>query len=254
LELYQAWGIEPEGLTGRQGELMRDRLISGLLGAIILIGGSVASDAGAANDIKNFNRAEFGPPDPPSAGTAPVAYRMGPMDKLSVSVIQLPDLPKEQQVDGAGNIHMPLIGDVRAQGLTARELEGVLRTKFGEKYLQAPEVQVLVTDAMGDRVTVDGAVTQPGVYQLNGSRTLMQVIALAHGPNDKASISRVAVLRTIHGQQMAAGFDLKKIRKGEQPDPSIYGNDVVVVAGSGTKSVFTTLLQSLPIIAVFSAV
>jgi polysaccharide export outer membrane protein len=53
---------------------------------------------------------------------------------------------------------------------------------------------------------------------------------------------------------MAAAFDLKKIRKGEQPDPQVYGNDVVVAAGSGSKSVWSTVLQSLPAIALFSAI
>ena len=82
---------------------MRDRLSSALLGAIVLIG-CIAGNAQAASEAKKNAAADFGPPDPPSAETAPSDYRIGPMDKLSVSVIQLPDLPKDQQVDGAGNI------------------------------------------------------------------------------------------------------------------------------------------------------
>lgn len=233
---------------------MRDRLTFGLVGALVVLGSCLTSEVRAEGTVKKYNATEFGPPDPPSVARAPAEYRIGPMDKLNINVIQLPDLPKDQQVDGAGNIHMPLIGDVQTVGLTARELEDVLRKRFGEKYLQAPEVQVLVTDAVGDRVTVDGAVSQPGVYQLNGSRSLVQVIALAHGLSDKAAPNKVAVFRTIRGQQMAAGFDLKKIRKGEQPDPPIYGNDVVVVAGSGIKSTWSTLMQSIPLVAVFSAI
>lgn len=234
---------------------MRRRLSPNLLAITALLGTCIGAPAVAGDGmVRKYSPAEFGAPDPPSAAQAPVEYRIGPMDKLSIGVLQLPDLPKEQQVDGSGNIHMPLIGDVRAQGLTARELEGELKKKFGEKYLQAPEVQVVVTDALGDRVTVDGAVNQPGVYPLNGARSLVQVLALARGPTDKAATDKVAVFRTIKGQRMAAAFDLKKIRKGEQPDPTIYGNDVVVVAGSGTKSAFSTVLQSIPAIALFSAI
>jgi len=235
---------------------MRQQLAPSFLGVLALVGTCISGEAAAgdAAAARKSTPAEFGAPDPPSAATAPAEYRIGPMDKLAVNVLQLPDLPKEQQVDAMGNINMPLIGSVRATGLTARDLEGVLKQKFGEKYLQAPEVQVMVTDALGDRVTVDGAVTQPGVYQLNGARSLVQVIALAHGLTDKASTNKVAVFRTIKGQKMAAAFDLKKIRKGEQPDPAVYGNDVVVVATSGAKSTWSTVLQSIPAIALFSAI
>ena len=233
---------------------MRSGRYIGALGCMALLGTCIATDVSAATGGDKQKSLDFGPPDPPSAATAPAEYRIGAMDKLSVFVVQLPDLPKEQQVDGAGNIHMPLVGDIHAQGLTARELEVALKQKFGERYLQAPEVQVLVTDAVGDRVTVDGAVLQPGVYPLNGNRSLLQVIALAHGLDTTAASNKVAVFRTIKGQKMAAAFDLKKIRKGDQPDPLVYGNDVVVAEGSGTKSVFSTVLQSIPAIALFSAI
>jgi polysaccharide export outer membrane protein len=173
---------------------------------------------------------------------------------VNITVMQLPDLPRDQQVDGAGNIHLPLIGDVRAQGMTARELEAALKVKFGEKYLQAPEIQVVITDAQGDKVTVDGAVVQPGVYPLGGPKSLVQVIAMARGLNDRAAARRVAVFRTIKGQRLAAGFDLKKIRKGEQKDPTIYGNDVVVVDGDGVKSTWQTVLQAIPLVGLFSAI
>jgi polysaccharide export outer membrane protein len=237
---------------------MRRALRSSVIGAIAALGIVAPLQSAPADNrgiVRHYSAAEFGVPDQPDTETKPpLEYRIAPLDKLSISVLQLPDLPKDQQVDGNGNIHMPLIGDVRAQGMTARQLEEALKKKFGEKYLQAPEVQVLVTDAQGDKVTVDGAVQNPGVYPLGGQRSLVQVIAMAHGLTDKASPSHVAVFRTIKGQRMAAGFDLKKIRKGQQPDPPIYGNDVVVVDGSGIKSTWSTILQSIPLVAVFSAI
>jgi polysaccharide biosynthesis/export protein len=233
-------------------------LRSGVIGAIATFGIYTPLQSAPADNrgiVRHYSEAEFGVPDQPdTATTPPLEYRIAPLDKLSVSVLQLPDLPKDQQVDGSGNIRMPLIGTVRAQGLTARQLEGALKDKFGEKYLQAPEVQVVITDAQGDKVTVDGAVQNPGVYPLGGQRSLVQVIAMARGLSDKAAPNRVAVFRTIKGQRLAAGFDLKKIRKGQQPDPPIYGNDVVVVDGSGVKATWSTIIQSIPLIGMFSVI
>ena len=184
----------------------------------------------------------------------PVEYHISPLDKLSITVLQLPDLPKDQEVDAQGNIIMPLVGTVHAQGLTTTQLEHLLKAKFGEKYLQAPEVQVSVTEAVGDRVTVDGAVNKPGVYQLNGTDTLLGAVSLANGLTNKAVPSRVAVFRTINGQRMAAGFNLKKIRKGEQPDPAIQGGDLIVVDGSNIRDTYRNMISAIPILAVFGVI
>src|SRR5689334_17976095 len=126
---------------------MRRALSSCSIGALAALSVGAPLHAAVGNNVsvvRNYSEAEFGPPDQADTTTKPpLEYRISPMDKLSVTVLQLPDLPKDQQVDGSGNIRMPLIGSVRAQGLTATDLEVALKKKFGEKYLQAPEVQVI---------------------------------------------------------------------------------------------------------------
>lgn len=164
-------------------------------------------------------------------------YRIGPQDTLDINVSQLPDLTKTVEVDPAGRILLPLIGQVQASGRTPMELSDDIATDLKKKYMKDPIVVVSVKEAQGQKVTVDGAVSKPGVYALAGPTTLLQAVALAQGPDPKlANPKRVAIFRTIGGRRQTAFFDLTQIRTGHAEDPAIYGNDIVVVDTSGAKS------------------
>jgi polysaccharide biosynthesis/export protein len=164
-------------------------------------------------------------------------YRIGPADTLDVNVNQLPELTKTVEVDPAGRILMPLIGQVQAAGRTPAQLSEDIATALKKKYMKDPIVVVAVKEAQGQKVTIDGAVTKPGVYALAGPTTLLQAVALASGPDPKlANPKRVAIFRTIGGQRKSAFYDLTQIRTGKAEDPAVYGNDIVVVDTSGAKS------------------
>ncbi len=188
----------------------------------------------------------------PQAETAP-DYRVGPQDKLNITVFQVKDLTVEKiQVDGSGRIYLPLIGSVIAAGKTTQELSTEIADRL-KGQLQSPQVSVSVAEAVSQKVTVDGSVVEPGVYTMSGPTTLLQAVAMAKGPDMKyANLNHVAIFRTINGQRAAAVFDLKAIRAGQAVDPVIMGNDVIVVEGSATKSVFREILTALPGLAVFS--
>ena len=83
--------------------------------------------------------------------------------------------------DTGGNLLLPLIGQVRAAGRTPAELSDEIATALKKKYMKDPQVVVSVKEAQGQKITVDGAVGQPGVYPLNGPTTLMQAVSLAKG-------------------------------------------------------------------------
>lgn len=179
-------------------------------------------------------------------------YMIGPLDRISISVFQVPDLTlKDVQVDTTGRISMPLIGDVLAAGKTANQLGADIAQRLGAGYLQSPQVTVTVEETANQKVTVEGAVMQPGVFQITGPTTLLQTIAMARGPDKTADIRHVGIFRTINGQRAAAVFDLKAIRSGHAPDPAVYANDMVVVQGSGVRSMWQTVLSASPLIGVF---
>lgn len=164
-------------------------------------------------------------------------YRIGPADTLDINVNQLPEFTKTVEVDPSGHILLPLVGQIQASGRTPAELSGDIAAALKQKYMKDPLVVVSVKEAQGQKVTVDGAVSKPGVYPLAGATTLLQAVALAQGPDPKlANEKHVAIFRTVGGQRRSAFYDLSQIRAGKAEDPVVYGNDIVVVDSSGAKS------------------
>jgi polysaccharide export outer membrane protein len=106
-------------------------------------------------------------------------------------------------VDLTGKISLPLIGEVAAADRTAAELDRALTQKFGERYLENPDVSVAIKESALRNVTVDGAVETAGAYPVAGPVSLMQAVALAGGTSEDANPRRVAVFRQIEGQRQA---------------------------------------------------
>jgi polysaccharide biosynthesis/export protein len=194
---------------------------------------------------------KFAAPDAPTLQTLQSDYKIAPMDKLAIKVFKSDDLSGDYDVDLAGHISLPLIGEVEAATLTTAELDQRLTQKLGEKYLEHPDVSVSIKQSAGRLVTVDGAVRNGGSFPMAGNITLMQAIAMAHGTSEDANAHRVAIFRTINGKREAAAFDLVSIRRGQADDPSVYPGDIIVVDGSSVKDLQKRLLQSIPFLAIF---
>jgi polysaccharide export outer membrane protein len=190
-------------------------------------------------------------PDEVTFQTLESNYKIAPMDKLAIKVFKMEDLTGEYDVDLAGNISLPLIGQLKAANLTTEQLDDQLTQKLGEKYLEHPDVSVAIKSSTAHVVTVDGAVKDAGSFPVGGPTSLIRAVAMAKGTTEDANARRVAVFRTIGGQRQAAAFDLTAIRRGEAPDPQIYPGDIVVVDGSRVKAVQKQLLQTIPLLAIF---
>jgi polysaccharide export outer membrane protein len=191
------------------------------------------------------------PPDAPTVVPLEEGYKIAPLDKLTIKVLKMDDLSGDYNVDLAGNISMPLIGEVRAVNLTTSELDDALTAKLGEKYLEHPDVSVGIKESTTRVVTVDGAVKTAGAYPAIGPTSLMRAVALAGGVTEDANPHRIAVFRSVGGQRQAAAFDLSAIRRGQAQDPPIYPGDIVVVDGSSIKEGFKKILSSFPLLTIF---
>ncbi len=178
-------------------------------------------------------------------------YKIAPMDKLAIKVFKMEDLSGDYDVDLAGNISLPLIGQLEAANLTTAQLDDQLTQKLGAKYLEHPDVSVAIKSSTAHVVTVDGAVKDGGSFPVGGPISLIQAVALAKGTTEDANARRVAVFRTISGKRQAAAFDLTSIRRGEAPDPPIYPGDIVVIDGSSIKAAQKQILQTIPLLAIF---
>lgn len=175
--------------------------------------------------------------------------RIAPMDLLDIRVFGVSELEGTYQVAFTGEIKLPLIGEVEVVGLSPSELALRLERDYGEKYLQDPDVSVTIKESVGRKVTIEGAVSRPGLFPVQGKLTLLQAIALAGGTTSSSNPRNVVLFRQIEGQRHAASFDLLEIRKGTAFDPPIYGNDIVVVDGSDVRENYRDLLRSVPLLA-----
>jgi polysaccharide export outer membrane protein len=172
----------------------------------------------------------------PIAASSSDNYQIGPFDLLQINVFQVPELSQKVRVNSEGFISLPLIGAVQVNGLTSQQMEDLLAKILGEKYLQDPQVSVFIEEYTSQRVTVEGAVTKPGVYSVQGRTTLLQAIASAQGTNDVANRTGIKLFRsTGDSNRKIFYYDIDAIRQGISPDPEIHADDIIVVEESGTK-------------------
>lgn len=224
-----------------------------LIAAISLL---VAACAGSpARDVQPANATLLSSADMqgPAQAALDRNYIIGAADVLSISVFRVPDLSFDEiRVDAQGNLQIPLIGSVHAAGETTTSLATILERGLSERYLQNPQVTVAVSQSASQKVTVDGAVVKPGVYELRGRTTLLQAVAMASGPTATANLESVAVFRNQGGRRMVAVFDVAAIRNGNATDPVIEGDDIVIVDTSGLRSFMRDAVAALPALAVFT--
>jgi polysaccharide biosynthesis/export protein len=126
--------------------------------------------------------------EPNSAALAagPQDYRIGFDDVLDISVFEAQELNRQVRVSSAGDISLPLLESVHVAGLTPRELELVLEELLRRTYMKDPHVSVFVREMQSHPVSVLGAVRRPGVFQVRGSKTLLEILSLAEGLADDA--------------------------------------------------------------------
>lgn len=130
-------------------------------------------------------------PDMPEPGAAPSSeagpavagpdYVIGPEDVLDIEVFNVAELKRTARVSNDGMIGLALIGRVKAAGLTVDQLRAQLEARYGETYLQDPQISVFVTDFRAQSVSVIGAVEKPGIYQLTAPRNLIEILSMAGG-------------------------------------------------------------------------
>jgi len=148
-------------------------------------------------------------------------YRIGAEDVLNINVFEAQELNREVRVSAGGEISLPLLGSVRAAGLTPRELEFVLQELLHRTYMKDPHVSVFVREMQSHPVSVMGAVRRPGVFQIRGSKTLLEVLSLAEGLADDAG-ETVIILR---GAALSA-----------EPDPPMDHSAISDPPSSGPQS------------------
>jgi len=127
-------------------------------------------------------------------------YLIGAQDVLTVTVWDSPDLSGKYTVETDGSFTFPLIGRIKAGGLTLRQFEAELRKKLADGYFKNPQVSVAVESYRSQRIFIVGEVRSPGTYPLTGDMTLIEAIARAGSTTPNASPEAI-IVRAAPGKQ-----------------------------------------------------
>jgi polysaccharide export outer membrane protein len=156
---------------------------------------------------------------------------LGPSDVLKISVYNNPDLAVDTRVSESGFITFPLIGQVAVGGLpTAAAEKKIASLLESGGYVKKAQVNIIVTLLQSQQVSVLGQVNRPGRYPIDGSRTLLDVLALAGGVGpDGGDI--VSVIRKRNGNTTKDLVDVVTMtRSGDlKSDFELAGNDILYV-------------------------
>lgn len=141
-------------------------------------------------------------------------YRFGPGDKLRVTVYGEDDLSGEFQIDGAGYVRLPLIGQVKAAGATAHELETHVAQTLDDGYLADARVAIEVTTYRPFYII--GQVSKPGEYPYVSNMSALNAVALAGGFTEKATESTIYVRHENEIEEHEVSVDeLTRIEPGD---------------------------------------
>ena len=191
--------------------------------------------------------------NPQSPSTSNTDYRIRQLDKLDIIVFQVRELTLQGlQVDSTGQIGLPLVGRLQVAGRTTSQLEDEIATRLRGTYLRSPQVTVIVSERAAEKVTVQGAVTLAGVFEMHGRTSLAEAVAMAHGTTRTADSRHVAIVRVVDGARHAAVFDLNEINNGRAPNPEVLADDVVFVSDSRSRVMWRNVVEALPALSVLS--
>lgn len=159
-------------------------------------------------------------------------YLIGPMDTVHITVLGQPELSKTVKIPPDGVISLPLVGRVRAWGLTPLQLEEKIKVVLSKYYLVEPHVTVSITEYGSRRFFVFGKVMRVGSYALQEHTTVLRAITIAGGFTPDADPRKVKILRRERNGYKIIMVNVKDIVEGRAEDVLLWNEDIVIVPES----------------------
>lgn len=157
-----------------------------------------------------------------AAGTARAQlteYRLGPGDRVAITVFNQPDLSVEAAVNANGDITMPLLGQVKAASLTVFELQELVAQKLNDNYVVDPRISI---EVMSYRpIFILGEVEEPGKYEYVAGLNVRMSVAVAGGFTRRAREDVVILVRE--------NKDAQSVRYRAYPDTFVFPGDTIEV-------------------------
>ena len=160
----------------------------------------------------------------------PPGYVIGAEDLLTIVYWRDKDMTSEAQVRPDGRIALPLLNDVQAAGLTPEQLREKL-TEESKKYMEDPNITVVVRQINSRKVFITGEVNRPGPYPLVSQTSVLQLLAMAGGLREYANSKKIVIMRTENGKQINLMFNYKDVIAGKnlKQNVELKPGDTVVV-------------------------
>lgn len=180
---------------------------------------------------------------------APV-FRLSPADEISITVWREETLSGNVQIDPAGNVQLPLVGEIKAAGRTIEELRRTIETRLAT-YLVDPRVAVSVGTLSGQQVYVLGEIDMPGTVTLDRSMWVWEAVASAGGLTTDAHRGKALVIRHTRDKTQVLVVDSGLSGKEGSETPGglvrLQNGDVVYVPRSRVASLeaFMSRLQAI---------
>ncbi len=153
------------------------------------------------------------------------AYTLVPGDTIEILVLGEPDLSRTVTIKPDGSIALPLIGEIRAGGRTTSQLAGELVRRYA-RYLKTPSITVAVRE-FGGRIYILGQVNRPGEYQVRPGAGVLELLASAGGPTNRADLAKATIIR---GKTETIQLNLlEAFAKNKNPDVKLQSGDVLYV-------------------------
>lgn len=158
-------------------------------------------------------------------------YVIGPEDVLDIFVWKEGELSRRVPVRLDGMISLPLVGEIKAAGLTPVKLKELVIQKLQE-YVELPNVTVSVMEANSFKVYISGQVSKPGAHILRSETTFLQFIIMAGGFTEWANQRKITLMRKEQGTEKRYIINYKKIISGEDPSLNMVlkSGDTIIVS------------------------
>jgi len=161
-------------------------------------------------------------------------YQIGAKDLLAISVFEVPELNITVRVSENGLINLPLLGEVKAEGLSRFDLEKKIAASLEKNYLKNAQVTIFIREFQSKKVSVMGAVKDPGDHDLIGRQSLLQVISMAGGLSEQASDTVVIFrqFKNVPGQSLLIRIDELLLKANPKYNITVFPGDIINVPGS----------------------
>ncbi len=156
-------------------------------------------------------------------------YRIGPEDLLEIEAYNVEDLKKTVRVNSEGEIALPLVGIIKAGGMTTSELEKEIEKRL-DRYVQETVVTVFIKEYRSQRISVVGAVNNPQIYAVTGQRYLIDMLMTAGGLREDAG-NICYVIRPGKGDSQRRGTETIVIDLNELLIQGNFNLNIPVFAG-----------------------